>query len=106
LALAYGDFVRRHIYSKDDESDLILAGYVAFLDPPKETALKAVRALGVRGVAVKILTGDNDLVSRKICQAVGIPTDRVVLGSQVEERSREDARVAAEQTIPIDVMQS
>src|SRR5689334_15734957 len=85
LALAYRDFEPRHSYSKDDESDLILAGYVAFLDPPKETALKAVRALGARGVAVKILTGDNDLVSRNICQAVGIPTDQVVLGSQVEK---------------------
>src|SRR6266487_3073560 len=78
LALAYRDFEPRQSYAKDDESDLVLAGYVAFLDPPKDTALAAVRALGARGVAVKILTGDNDLVSRKICQAVGIPTDRVL----------------------------
>src|SRR5437870_4420939 len=85
LALAYRDFEPRQSYAKDDESDLVLAGYVAFLDPPKDTALAAVRALGARGVAVKILTGDNDLVSRKICQAVGIPTDRVLLGGQVEK---------------------
>jgi len=87
LALAYRDFEPRHSYAKDDESDLILAGYAAFLDPPKETALAAVAALGARGVAVKILTGDNELVSRKICQTVGIPTDQVLLGSQVETMS-------------------
>ena len=98
LALAYRDFEARQSYAKDDESDLVLAGYVAFLDPPKDTALAAVRALGARGVAVKILTGDNDLVSRKICQAVGIPTDRVLLGGQVEKMSDAELGVAAEQT--------
>ncbi len=98
LALAYRDFEPRQSYAKDDESDLVLAGYIAFLDPPKDTALAAVRALGARGVAVKILTGDNDLVSRKICQAVGIPTDRVLLGGQVEKMSDAELGVAAEQT--------
>jgi Mg2+-importing ATPase len=98
LALAYRDFEPRQSYAKDDESDLVLAGYVAFLDPPKDTALAAVRALGARGVAVKILTGDNDLVSRKICQAVGIPTDRVLLGGQVEKMSDAELGVASEQT--------
>ena len=98
LALAYRDFEPRQSYAKDDESDLVLAGYVAFLDPPKDTALAAVRALGARGVAVNILTGDNDLVSRKICQAVGIPTDRVLLGGQVEKMSDAELGVAAEQT--------
>jgi Mg2+-importing ATPase len=96
LAVAYRDFEPRHSYSKDDESDLILAGYIAFLDPPKETALAAVTALGARGVAVKILTGDNDLVSRKICQAVGIPTDQVLLGSHVEKMSDVELGEAAE----------
>jgi Mg2+-importing ATPase len=95
LALAYRDFESRTIYTKNDESDLILAGYLAFLDPPKETALAAVKALGARGVAVKILTGDNELVSRKICQAVGIPTDHVLLGSQVEKMSDADLGAAA-----------
>jgi len=96
LALAYRDFEARQSYAKDDESDLVLAGYVAFLDPPKDTALAAVRALGARGVAVKILTGDNDLVSRKICQAVGIPTDRVLLGGQVAKMSDAELGAAAE----------
>src|SRR6185369_1389741 len=98
LALAYRDFEPRTNYTKDDESDLVLAGYLAFLDPPKETALAAVKALGARGVGVKILTGDNELVSRKICQAVGIPTDHVLLGSQVEKLSDAELGKAAERT--------
>jgi P-type Mg2+ transporter len=98
LALAYRDFAPRETYSKDDESDLILAGYVAFLDPPKETALAAVEALKGHGVTVKILTGDNDLVSRKICQVVGIPTETVLLGSQVEKMSDAELGEAAERT--------
>ncbi len=98
LALAYRDFQPRQTYSKDDESDLILAGYVAFLDPPKETARAALEALKGHGVTVKILTGDNDLVSRKICQVVGIPTEVVLLGSQVEKMSDVELGEAAERT--------
>ncbi len=99
LALAYRDFdAPRATYGKDDEADLILAGYVAFLDPPKETALDAVEALTARGVAVKILTGDNDLVTRKICQNVGIPIETVLLGNQVEAMSDGELGAAAERT--------
>ncbi|HLK11739.1 MAG TPA: magnesium-translocating P-type ATPase [Candidatus Binatia bacterium] len=98
LALAYRTFEPRPTYTKDDESDLILAGYVAFLDPPKETASAAVEALGRHGVAVKILTGDNDLVSRKICEMVGMPTASVLLGSQIEHLSDADLGEAAERT--------
>jgi len=98
LALAYRDFEPHHTYSKEDESDLILAGYVAFLDPPKETAREAVEALNRHGVTVKILTGDNDLVSRKICQVVGIPTNSVLLGNQVEKLSDAELGEAAERT--------
>jgi P-type Mg2+ transporter len=65
LAIAYKDLERRAVYSKDDERELVLKGYVAFLDPPKETAAPAISALASRGVAVKTLTGDNELVSRK-----------------------------------------
>ncbi|HVM95575.1 MAG TPA: HAD-IC family P-type ATPase [Candidatus Acidoferrales bacterium] len=96
LRLTYRDFVPRSVYTKGDESDMILAGYVAFLDPPKDTALSAVEGLGARGVAVKILTGDNELVSRKICHDVGIPTERVLLGSQVENMSDDELGDAAE----------
>jgi Mg2+-importing ATPase len=92
LALAYRDLEPKPAYSKEDESDLILRGYVAFLDPPKDTARSAIAALHQHGVAVKVLTGDNELVSRKICREVGIATDHVLLGSQVERMS--DAELA------------
>lgn len=71
-------------YSRDDERDLVLRGYVAFLDPPKDSAAAAVAALAAGGVAVKVLTGDNELVSRKICGAVGIPTKEVLVGTDVD----------------------
>ena len=92
LAIAYKDVERRAAYSKEDEQDLILKGYVAFLDPPKETAAPAILAMHNHGVAVKVLTGDNELVSRKICQEVGLATDHVLLGGQVETMS--DAQLA------------
>ena len=62
----------KQICSKEDERDLVLRGYVAFLDPPKDTAARALAALQKHGVAVKILTGDNDLISRKVCKDVGL----------------------------------
>ena len=71
-------------YTKLDESDLVLHGYIAFLDPPKESATKAIKALYGHGVVVKVVTGDNDLVARKICKEVGLPTEFVLLGSDVE----------------------
>ncbi len=70
LALAYKDLEPKPAYSTADESDLILRGYVAFLDPPKDSTAPAIRALHAHGVAVKILTGDNELVSKKICREV------------------------------------
>jgi Mg2+-importing ATPase len=85
LALATKDLQPKAAYSKDDETDLLLQGYVAFLDPPKDTARAALEALQENGISVKVLTGDNDLVSRKICKEVGIATDCVLLGSQVEK---------------------
>ena len=71
-------------------------GYVAFLDPPKDSAAPAILALKNHGVAVKVLTGDNELVSRKICQEVGLPTDCVLLGPQVESMTDAELAEAAE----------
>jgi Mg2+-importing ATPase len=59
-------------YGRTDERDLTLLGYVAFLDPPKESAAAALRALHARGVQVKVLTGDNEVVARKVCRDVGL----------------------------------
>ena len=95
LALAYRDLEPKAAYSKDDEQQLILRGYVAFLDPPKDTARSAIAALQADGISVKVLTGDNELVSRKICREVGIATDQVLLGNQVEGMSDTELAAAA-----------
>ncbi len=84
LAVATKKLDARPAYSKADECDLVLTGYLAFLDPPKETAGKAITALCQHGITVKVLTGDNDLVTRKVCREVGINADKIVLGSQVD----------------------
>jgi P-type Mg2+ transporter len=83
-------------YGKEDERDLVLQGYVAFLDPPKETATAALAALRQHGVAVKVVTGDNELVSRKICREVGLETDHVLLGAEVERMDDAQLSEAAE----------
>jgi Mg2+-importing ATPase len=85
-------------YGKADEQDLILRGYVAFLDPPKDGAAAAIEALQRHGVAVKVVTGDNDLVARKICKEVGLSTEFVVMGDEVEKMSAEQLADAAEKT--------
>ncbi len=71
-------------FSVDDERDMVLMGYLAFLDPPKETAAAAIRALTEYGVAVKVLTGDNDAVTRSICQQVGLDVGNLVLGPNID----------------------
>jgi Mg2+-importing ATPase len=99
LALACKDVGPKAAYSGEDERDLTLKGYVAFLDPPKDSARPALRALHEHGVAVKVLTGDNELVSRKICREVGIAVDRVLLGDQVENMSDAELAEAADTTV-------
>ena len=64
------------VYAVKDESELTLLGFLAFLDPPKATAEEALTRLNGRQVAVKVLTGDNDIITRYICQKVGMPGDR------------------------------
>ncbi|HZS59085.1 MAG TPA: magnesium-translocating P-type ATPase [Gemmatimonadaceae bacterium] len=98
LAVAYRDVPVRGAYGKDDECDLTLAGYVAFLDPPKETAAPALEALKKHGVAVKVLTGDNELVTRKICEHVGLSADTVVLGRDIETMSEDQLADVAERS--------
>ena len=62
----------KEVYGVADESGLNLIGYIAFLDPPKETTEPALNALQEHGIAVKVLTGDNELVTAKICREVGL----------------------------------
>lgn len=96
LAVATRELPGKRTCLKDDENDLVLKGYVAFLDPPKDTAERAVEALGKHGVGVKILTGDNHLISRKICKDVGLSPDPMVLGGEVEKMSDAELADAAE----------
>ncbi|WP_194192541.1 magnesium-translocating P-type ATPase [Clostridium chrysemydis] len=85
-------------FKVSDESDMVLMGYLAFLDPPKESTERAIKSLKEYGVKVKVLTGDNDRVTKCICKKVGIEIDNIVLGSDVE--AMDDIRLAkvAEET--------
>jgi Mg2+-importing ATPase len=98
LAVATRKVDKRPAYSKADESQLVLTGYLAFLDPPKDTAAKAIRALCQHGITVKVLTGDNDLVTRKVCTEVGIDAKKIILGSQVETMTGPQLAQAVETT--------
>jgi Mg2+-importing ATPase len=98
LAVASKKLGAQTTFTKADESGLILTGYLAFLDPPKETASKAIEALRQHGVTVKVLTGDNDLVTRKVCSEVGIHAEKILLGSQVENLTDEQLTKEVETT--------
>ena len=80
------------VYSVKDERDLILLGFLSFLDPPKDTAAEALKRLHRLNVDVKILTGDNEIITAYICKEVGMPVERILLGSQIEAMN--DAELA------------
>ena len=99
IALAFKEIPSVHGAScVADEAGLTLLGYIAFLDPPKETAAPAIATLKTRGVTVKILTGDNDIITAKICRDVGLPAGRIVLGSEIEKLPPEALADLAEVT--------
>jgi len=85
-------------YSVKDESKLILLGFMAFLDPPKETSAEAIAKFHKYNVYVKVLTGDNDIVTKKICKEVDLPVDSILLGSDIEEMTDEQLADIAEKT--------
>lgn len=78
--------------SIEDEKDMVLMGYLAFLDPPKESAASAIKSLKEYGVSTKILTGDNEKVTRTVCDQVGIEVNKILLGSDIENMSKEELR--------------
>ncbi len=78
------------VYKVADEAGLTLLGYIAFLDPPKESAAPAIARLRESGIAVKVLTGDNELVTRHVCAQVVLPVDSVLTGSEVAALSDAD----------------
>lgn len=81
-----------------DECEMVLIGYLAFLDPPKESTEEAIQALKAHGVTTKILTGDNDKVTCCICKQVGLSVDRLLLGSDIDRMTDEQLAKAAEKT--------
>jgi Mg2+-importing ATPase len=90
IAIAYKEVSNTNdnpSYSVKDESDLILMGFLAFLDPPKETASEALLRLHHHNVSVKILTGDNEIVTGSICRQVGLPVEQILLGPTIDELS-------------------
>ena len=92
------DIPDEHNFSVKDESNMVLMGYVAFLDPPKDSAADAIRALQDHGVQVKVLTGDNEFVTQKVCKEVGLEIKHLLLGSDIEELDDEALAAVAEET--------
>lgn len=91
LAIAYKDFPAvKNTFTVSDEKELILLGYIAFFDPPKESASEAIKSLQNAGVKVKILTGDNSLVTKKVCKDVGLEVERVITGDELERLSQDE----------------
>ena len=77
-------------FSVEDENEMVLIGYLAFLDPPKETSRPAIEALREHGVTTKVLTGDNEKVARTICKQVGIPADKILIGADLDLMTDEE----------------
>jgi len=101
IALAYKEMPGASddpVYSVKDESDLILLGFLAFLDPPKDSASEALKRLHALNVNVKVLTGDNEIITAHICKEVGMPVEHLLLGSQIEVMSEQELATAAAAT--------
>lgn len=99
LGVSYkSDLEEDYDYEVKDESDMILTGYLAFLDPPKSSAAPAIETLAEYGVATKILTGDNDKVTQAVCEKVGLDVDNILLGVEVDSLSDEELSQAVEHT--------
>lgn len=98
LAIAYKDFpASKKDFNVSDEKDLILLGYIAFFDPPKDSAAQAIKNLQNTGVKVKILTGDNSLVTKKVCKDVGLQVERVITGEELNRLSPEEVSQTVQQ---------
>ena len=99
LGVSYkSDLEEDYDYEVKDESDMILTGYLAFLDPPKSSAAPAIETLAEYGVATKILTGDNEKVTQAVCEKVGLDVENILLGVEVDALSDEELSKAVENT--------
>jgi len=99
VAVAYKELdASQTVYSAADERDLILLGCIAFLDPPKESAGAAIAALADKGVRVKILTGDNEVITRKVCREVKLDPGEILLGARIDAMTEDELADVAERT--------
>ena len=94
LLVAIKEFDDRALnYSVEDEKDMVLTGFIGFLDPAKPSAKASIDALQKLGVSMKVLTGDNEIVTKKICREVGIPVNNILMGAQIENMTDEDLKL-------------
>lgn len=98
IAIGYRDseIEENKTYGIKDEQGLTLAGFLTFLDPPKDSSVKAIKALHDYGVTVKVLTGDNEFVTQKVCQEIGLPHEHIVLGEDIDDMSPVEFKEAVE----------
>ena len=112
LAVSYRKIIPQPSYKVCDEKDMVLLGFLAFNDPPLADASELIKKLKFEGVSVKILTGDNDLVARHVCEQVGLDASNIIIGdnlehiddqalAQIAERTSVFARVAPAQKLRI-----
>jgi len=100
VAYRYLPVEPRQEYIKEDEKDLIFVGYIGFLDPPKKTAKEALEFLAKYGINIRIITGDNEIITKRICEEVGLSTERIVLGSEIAKMpEKELTRVVRATTV-------
>jgi Mg2+-importing ATPase len=84
LAVAFAEVSSQNGFQIEDEKNLTFAGFLTFADEPLETAAETLRIMAEDGVRVKILTGDNELVTRYVCEQVGLKSEKIVLGDEIE----------------------
>ena len=85
-------------YSVADEKDMILTGFIGFLDPAKPTAKQSIEAMQKLWGEIKVLTGDNEIVTKKICRDVGIPINNILLGVDIEKMNDDELKEKMETT--------
>jgi len=99
VATNYQELLKDEAFSDEDEDDLMLVGFIALLDPPKMSAKKAINDLTAKGVEVKILTGDNEKVTRYICKELGLRHDKIMLGDEVSKLTFDELKEKVKDTI-------
>ena len=99
IGVAYKEVVSENrVYTKEDEKGLTLVGFTSFLDPPTESAKSSIDLLEAMGIEMKVLTGDNELVAKKICESVDIIVKKILLGYQIDDMSEEELKIKVGET--------